>query len=567
MGKKPRTVELTTEYEALTEAEHTVSYPRPQMRRDGYSILDGEWDFRIENHGKQVFAGKIRVPFPPESRLSGVGREISPDDVMIYERKFSIWASGKRCILHVGACDQYAEVYVNGALVRENEGGYLPIDIDVSEFVKDGENSLKIVARDPMCRLLPYGKQTDKPGGMWYRKISGIWQTVWLELVPKNYIEGLKITPDLRGVDIEVVGGEGEKLLIFDGKEQSFYKNKIRLEVENPRLWSPSDPYLYEFSVRCGEDEVHSYFGLREIKSEKINGRPRITLNGEPIFLHGLLDQGYFSDGIFLPAADRGFEDDVMRAKECGFNCLRKHIKIEPDVFYYLCDKLGMLVLQDAVSCGNYSFLYDTALPTVGLRCLPHRFRRKATREQFIKTMEGMISHLYSHPSVVYYTVFNEGWGQFSSDEMYKKVKALDPTRICDTTSGWFKKKLSDVESEHVYFKPVKLKYGGDRPTVLSEFGGYSCKIEGHSYNLDKTYGYRFYSDVKEFESALIALYENEVIPEAQRGLCGAILTQLSDVEDETNGILTFDRRVIKVSPEKMRRVAEKLEKAVKSKS
>ena len=347
--------------------------------------------------------------------------------------------------------------------------------------------------------------------------------------------------------------------LIFDGKEYSFCGDTFRLDVQDPKLWTPDTPHLYDFSVISGEDRIDSYFALRTVSVCEKNEKSLICLNGKPIFCHGLLDQGYFPDGIFMPASERGYEEDILKMKACGFNMLRKHIKLEPELFYYYCDKYGMLVFQDMINNGKYSFLIDTALPTVFLKKgISHRASKKR-RAEFEKTSLGILDTLFNHPSVVYYTIFNEGWGQFDEKYFYELLKNTDSTRIYDTTSGWFKVKHTDVESDHVYFKPVKLSSVKGKPMVLSEFGGYVCKIEGHSFNVDKTYGYRFFDNCTDLEDALAALYENEIIPAINDGLCATVLTQVSDVEDETNGLLTYDRRVLKVTPKHMSELADKL--------
>ena len=301
---------------------------------------------------------------------------------------------------------------------------------------------------------------------------------------------------------------------------------------------------------------MSSYFALRTISIENVNGKNYLALNGKPYFFHGLLDQGYFSDGIYLPASPEGFRFDIRTMKSLGFNMLRKHIKIEPDIFYYECDKQGMIVFQDMVNSGKYSFLIDTALPTVGMKKgISHRATAKR-KELFEGACEETLRLLYNHPCVCYYTIFNEGWGQYDADRLYEKYKAMYPNYIFDATSGWFEEKNSDVKSEHIYFRKLDMKES-DRPLVLSEFGGYSYKIKEHSFNLGQTYGYRFFDDKEAFTQALEDLYQNEVVSMIDRGLCATVLTQVSDVEDETNGLLTYDRQLLKIDAERMQKISE----------
>ncbi len=559
-----RTQRLVTPFEKAMPTVPFSSYPRPQMERESYLCLNGTWELSVRRGRTERTIGAITVPFVPESALSGIGQTFGKHDLLVYRRSFSL-PSGfvrSRVLLHFGAVDQMARVFVNGTQVGYHEGGYLPFFCDITDALREGENHLKVEVSDPLDTDLPYGKQRRRRGGMWYTPISGIWQTVWCESVVENAITSLRLTPTLDAVTIETVGGTSHKELILHGENgdtiYTYDGDTFTLTVEDPKLWSPENPHLYRFTLRAGEDEIHSYFALRTVAVGKTGQYPCLLLNGKPYFMNGLLDQGYFSDGIYLPATEEGYVYDIQTMKACGFNTLRKHIKIEPEVFYYECDRLGMLVFQDMVNSGAYSFLRDTALPTVGFKkqlpCPVSERRRRL----FLQSAEETVAHLYNHPCVVYYTLFNEGWGQHDADTLFCRFKALDGTRVWDATSGWFFEKESDVQSEHVYFKPIALT-AGERPLVLSEFGGYSCKIVDHSYNLDKTYGYRFFDTTDDFNKALAALYRDEILPAVRNGLCAAILTQVSDVEDETNGLVTYDRQVCKVDVDAMTQINETL--------
>ncbi|MBR5223720.1 MAG: glycoside hydrolase family 2 [Clostridia bacterium] len=530
-----------------------AEYPRPQFMRDSFINLNGRWNLEINRKNKIVKSGEIIVPFPLESRLSNFEFLKKKNDILIYTKNFNLNKTDKTVLLHFGAVDQECKVFVNDNFIGENIGGYLPFSFDITAHLKVGENTLRVEVLDRLDKDLAYGKQCKKRGGMWYTETSGIWQTVWLEQVPKNYIKSIKVAPHLSGFEIKVLGGEEHKTLEIDGESFDFTGDTANIEIKNPINWSPENPHLYYFTLKSGEDEIKSYTALRtvEIKGDKI------LLNGKPYFFHGLLDQGYFSDGIYTPATPKALENDVLKMKECGFNTLRKHIKIEHELFYYYCDKHGMVVFQDLVNSGKYSFLIDTALPTVAFKKGITHHANKKRREHFIKNSLDTINLLYNHPSICYYTLFNEGWGQFSAEEMFDLMKKADSTRVWDATSGWFQTNKSDVLSEHIYFKPLKLKNDG-RPLVLSEFGGYSSKIKDHSFNPYNTYGYKFFKDNNEFKKAILKLYYNEVIPQIkQNGLCATILTQVSDVEDETNGLLTYDRQILKVSPNEMCEIAK----------
>ena len=555
MSKKAFTSLTTLYVDKMDKNIPWNEYPRPSMVRGSFLCLNGYWDFAVSSDDKPCGLNeKILVPFSPESMLSGIQREIPKGSLMHYSRKFSISEDmkGGRILLHFGAVETICTVYLNGKELGSHEGGYLPFSFDITNLCNDGENTLYLIARDDLDIAYPYGKQTRKRGGMWYTPVSGIWQTVWIEAVPERYIESIRITSTASEVALEVVGGKNQKkILLENGEAFEFCGSKFSFSPKEKQLWSPENPYLYTFKLISGEDTVESYFALREIGTSVINGIPRLTLNGKPYLFNGLLDQGYFPDGIFLPATSQGYEDDILATKAHGFNMLRKHIKVEPEIFYHLCDKLGVVVFQDMINNSNYSFIYDTVLPTIGFKRLPDRRRTKREQKIFEEQMYATMEHLHFFPSVLYYTVFNEGWGQFRADEMYLKAKAFDPTRIIDATSGWFYRRESDVDSRHVYFKPVKIGKQGNLPIVISEFGGYSHRVSGHVFGEDN-YGYSSYESKEEFEEAFIRLYRDEIKPLISQGICALVYTQVSDVEDETNGLLTYDRRVEKLNKEKI---------------
>ena len=565
--KKERIIHLYTEEgEALPEIPWNV-YPRPQLRRDSFLSLNGKW--KVSRLGGEP--EDITVPFAPETLLSGICDSSEKNTRLVYERSFSLPKDflNDRVILHFGAVDQIAEVTLNGKAIGQHRGGYIPFSFDVTDHLKD-ENEITVTVTDTLTKsALPYGKQSFKRGGMWYTPISGIWQSVWLESVPDVYVKSLRIETDTKRAVIRADGVEGGSITVKTPSGEitvPLTDGKATVEPDSPSLWTPETPYLYEFTLTAGNDTVHSYFALRSLSVKEYNGIPRICLNGEPYFFHALLDQGYFSDGIYTPATPECYEKDILTAKSLGFNTLRKHIKIEPELFYYYCDKHGMAVFQDMVNNGGYSYIRDTVLPTVfpsyRRRSDKRLHRDPSVQKEFEGAMTETVRHLYNHPCICYWTVFNEGWGQFDSERMYAAISSLDTSRIIDTASGWFSGATSDVISPHVYFRPVKIKTG-ERPTVLSEFGGYSYKPTGHVFNLDNEYGYKSFKTRESFEDALIRLYESEIVPAVKNGLCGSVYTQLSDVEDETNGLISYDRRVTKVEPEKMLKIAKQLTNAL----
>ncbi len=549
----------TKEGESLSGIPHS-EYPRPTMIRNSYINLNGEWSFGTCKEGKTVREyGRITVPFPPESILSGVEKHYPDGTELHYKKSFTLPDGFKkdRVLLHFGAIDQCATIYVNDTEVGYHIGGYDAFSFDITECLKDGENNIHVCATDNLNTLrLPYGKQREKRGGMWYTPVSGIWQTVWIESVPENHIQFVNCKADSKGVDIYINENLNGKAYIetpTEIKECDIHKGHGRTKLPSPIYWSPENPYLYNVTIKTDSDEVKTYFALRTLEIKEVNGLNRLCLNGKPYFFHGLLDQGYWSDGIFTPASYQCFENDIMTAKNLGFNMLRKHIKTEPEYFYYLCDKLGMVVFQDMINNSDYSFFRDTALPTIGIKKRNDKkmHNNPAERKAFSECSEKIILSLKKHPCVCLWTIFNEGWGQFEGELMYDFAKALDNTRFIDTASGWFTCEKSDVDSIHTYFKKYVHKKS-EKPVILSEFGGYSYKLKEHSFNTKKTYGYGKFKTGEEFTEAVKNLYYNEIIPSVKEGLCATVYTQLSDVEDETNGIMTYDRRVLKLSEETM---------------
>ena len=584
-NKTPRICQLETPFEKDTQFSWQ-DYPRPQLKRDSYISLCGVWQLSVKKYKVKVkqysrFAGfaseyqtddfeqtelgGIMVPYPPESRISGIERPLGENETYLYTRQFTLDEEfiNDKVLIHFGAVDTNTVVMVNGRLAGVHRGGYLPFSFDITELIAAGENTITVEVEDTLDIELAYGKQRKDRGGMWYTPISGIWQPVWLESVPENHIESIRLTPSLEDIAIEVKGGAEEKTVIISTENgyitKVFSGENVTIPIENPQHWSPEKPYLYNFEIISGKDRVQSYFALRTVSIEDVKGQKYICLNGKPYFFHGLLDQGYFADGIYTPFTPAGFVWDIVEMKKLGFNTLRKHIKIEPDLFYYYCDKYGMMVFQDMMNAGKYNYIIDTVLPTIGMKKGVTHKPSPRRKEFFEKECRILTDILYNHPSVVYYTIFNEGWGQYDADRIYKELKEYDTTRIWDATSGWFIEKDSDVDSHHIYFRKIKIKARPSRPLILSEFGGFSWKVPDHSFNLDEEYGYKKFKSGEELTKGLCDMCYGDIVPAIRHGLNGAILTQVSDVEDETNGIATYDRQVIKTDEKSMQDMANKL--------
>ena len=546
-------------------------YPRPQLeRKENWTILNGMWDLKVVSKEKKVIKeGKILVPYSPEAERSGFNHITKPDETLFYSTHvslpFSFDKETERIFLHFGAVDYEARVLVDGEEMIHHRGGYLPfsIELDRREF------DLEVIVTDPTdTKEQERGKQKIKRGGIWYTPQSGIWQSVWAEKTPFNYIKRIKITPDLTGFSISLdKEGKGECSLNLEGRSYTLNdEGETRIEIDNPRLWSPESPYLYYFSISFNRDKVYSYVGLRTFSVEEDEkGIKRLMLNGKPYFHHGLLDQGYWDGGLYTPPSDEAIQKDIILAKSMGFNTLRKHIKIEPLRWYYHADRLGMLVWQDMVSGGGkYLFGVVSAPLILGSHLKDNHYsllrrKDKEMRDEYEKNLSLMINHLYNSTSICMWVPFNEAWGQFDSVRIGKNVERIDKTRTVDYASGWLDQGEGSFKSLHVYFRPYTYQPDKKkRCVILTEFGGYGREIKGHRYGED-TFQYKGFNSEKELTDAFVELYKRDIIPAKAKGLSASIYTQLSDVEDELNGLITYDREVVKMDKDRVLELSKEL--------
>ena len=571
---------LTPWGEALDREHPLPEYPRPQLRRNSYLNLNGIWEYAITKTAEKPAAmqGEIVVPFSPETPLSGVGHILQPDEYLWYRRSVTLpegFFRGGRLLLHFGAVDQRCTVWVNGQEAGSHTGGYLPFALDVTELIEGDAFTLELRVTDPTdTGSLSRGKQRLKNTGIWYTPQSGIWQTVWMECVPENYLRSLRITPkpEENAVHIRLEADDPAMAavticrdggIIAEGQTDENGESTLTIPAEELRLWSPENPFLYDAAITlAGGDRVESYFGMRAFgigKDEK--GLPRLLLNGKPYFQNGLLDQGYWSDGYYTAPSDEALIHDIAEMKRLGFNMLRKHIKVEPLRWYYHCDRLGMLVWQDMMNGGeSYSPLSIYVFSNLGLRVKDDRYRYfsrsdEAGRTHYYEELGQMIDLLYNTVSLALWVPFNEGWGQFDAAETADHIRTMDPGRLIDHASGWHDQGAGDVYSRHVYFRPYRFKADDKgRAAALTECGGYSFRVEGHSEKSGE-FGYKKLKNADELMAAYRKLYEQELIPSIEKGLSAIVYTQLSDVEGETNGLLTYDREVIKLPVEEIARI------------
>ena len=572
-----------------------AEYPRPAMRRDSCEILNGPWQYAITQTAEYPAAwqGSILVPYSPEAPASGVGRTLQPGQWLHYHRLFAPPAGeGGRVLLHFGAVDYACAVQVNGHLAGGHRGGYWPFTLDITDLLNGtGRNSLWVAVQDPTGHgTQARGKQTLKPGGMFYPAQSGIWQTVWLERVPDNYIQTLAVTPDYdaRTVTVRVhtakpggavnlwamVRAGGVTIAEDWGSDEADQDGEVTLNIPEEHFfpWSPDTPFLYDLTVgtnqgeEAGFDTVHSYFALRKWScAPDAHGVLRFCLNDKPILLNGLLDQGYWPEGLYTPPSDAAVERELSEVKALGFNLLRKHAKIEPQRWYYHCDRLGLVVWQDIVNGGSaYNLWFVTYLTNV-LQPLLRRFpdgkaaysllsrAKPAGREEYAHELADTVQALRCHPCIACWVPFNEGWGQFDAGKAVQALRALDGTRLVDEASGWFDQGGGDVHSLHNYFYPLRIR-PQKRTVALSEYGGIAWPMPGHEPP-HKTYGYGTAKDRQELTARYKKLQLKTVLPQLEKGLSALVYTQLTDVEDEVNGLFTYDRAAVKPDANAVRSV------------
>ncbi|MHA1728398.1 MAG: glycoside hydrolase family 2 protein [Promethearchaeota archaeon] len=572
-------------------------YPRPQMKRDKWLNLNGYWEYSIklkDENAPNNFDGKILVPFPIESYLSGIQTRLTPKEKLWYRKEFTVpskW-NNSEILLNFGAVDWKTTVWVNHKLVGVHKGGYMPFSFNITQYINQNEsnesepnesepnesepdkntpNEIVISVWDPTTEgMQQKGKQHLNPSGIRYTAVTGIWQTVWLEPVPRTRIQDFKIIPDIDKKIISVavnilnsMGNEDLKLRVFEkGKEISQKTEKVgkllEVEIENPKLWNPSTPFLYDLQITLNNDgkvvdKVDSYFGMRKIGMHKDkNGVLRIELNNSPIFQYGTLDQGWWPDGLYTAPSDEALKFDIEITKKMDFNMIRKHVKVESARWYYHCDRIGILVWQDFPNGGVATKrdmkrkLYGSGRDSVD------------NRKEFYEELESMINFLFNSPSVVTWVPFNESWGQFETSKITKFIKNLDKTKLVESASGWWDLKVGDIRSYHDYPGPKMPPLEEKRSIALTEFGGLGLQIEDHLWFKDQSWGYRNMKDKKDLLDNYSSLIE-KLVPMVKKGLSAAIYTQTTDCEGEVNGLLTYDRKVIKMPIDALNRLHDTL--------
>ena len=570
---KPAGDKIKTQWaEQVNPKSVLPEYPRPLMERSEWQNLNGEWEYAIKPVGEvepASFDGNILVPFAVESSLSGVQKEVGEKNELWYKRSFTVPAKwkGKDVMLNFGAVDWKSEVFVNDVLVGSHKGGYTPFSFNITPFLK-GSGAQKLVVRvwDPSDKgYQPIGKQTSNPQGIWYTSVTGIWQTVWLEPVASNHITAVKSIPNVDANALNVTVGAStpcvtsivEVKLLDKGAVVASAKGvqgqELRLGVKNPTLWSPENPYLYDMSITLSQngkviDQVKSYTAFRKISVEKDkNGILRMCLNNKPLFHYGPLDQGWWPDGLYTAPTDEALLYDIKKTKEWGFNMIRKHVKVEPARWYYHCDKEGILVWQDMPS-GD-----------MGNRWEPHKYNGGTDKERSVESVANYYQEWkeimdlgVSHPSIVVWVPFNEAWGQFDTEKVVAWTKAYDPSRLVNPASGGNHRPCGDILDLHNYPGPDMFLFDAQRVTVLGEYGGIGLPLENHLWWNKRNWGYIQFKNSDEVTAEYVK-YANELKGFVKRGFSAAVYTQTTDVEGEVNGLMTYDRKVIKINEAKVK--------------
>ncbi|MBN2862789.1 MAG: beta-galactosidase [Bacteroidales bacterium] len=575
--------------EKINPSDPLPDYPRPQMVRGVWKNLNGLWDYAITADPDLIprkYDGKILVPFAVESALSGVNKTVGPDKILWYSTKFRVprEMKGRKILLHFGAVDWASDIFVNGEKAGSHQGGYDPFYFDITSFIKsNGEQQLLVRVTDPADKgPQPRGKQVSKPGGIWYTSVTGIWQTVWLEGVPLTYISSLKLVPDidkqvlnvdanienlLPGDIIHASAWDGERLV---SENRSSDGSGMILPVNNPELWSPENPFLYDLKiavVRKGKttDEVSSYFAMRKISlSSDEKGVLRMMLNNEFVFQYGTLDQGWWPDGLYTAPTDEALLFDIVKTKEMGFNMIRKHVKVEPARWYYHCDKTGMLVWQDMPSGDLGGGQWNTR---PGMEGGSDKIRTEESEKIYRKEWDAIMNCLQIFPSIIVWVPFNEAWGQFKTAEITIRTMQKDPSRLVNSASGGNFHEVGHILDLHNYPGPVMAKpevFGASQALVLGEFGGLGLPVEGHTWLNKDNWGYRTFQDADTLFSTYSA-YLDQLVRFISRGLSAAIYTQTTDVEIETNGLLTYDRKIVKIPEKQLNAASRKLFEAAKA--